>query len=63
MVEENAIEEGKERGGFFKFVEFLRKHCSFLFEIRSLFYFFWFIFFLGILWMAYGLLTNSFTQF
>lgn len=63
MAEENVIEEGKERGGFFKFVEFLRKHCSFLFEIRSLFYFFWFIFFLGILWMAYGLLTNSFTQF
>lgn len=47
----------------FSFDLFLHRHCPFLFEIRSLFYFFWFVFFLGMLWMAYGLFTNSFTQF
>lgn len=47
----------------FSFPLFLREHFPFLFEIRSLFYFFWLLFFLGIFWMAYGLFTNSFTQF
>ena len=63
MLEGTYVNDEKRGKGSFKFVEFLRKHCPFLFEIRSLFYFFWFIFFLGLLWMAYGLLTNSFTQF
>ena len=41
----------------------MREKCSFLFNIRSLFYFFWFVFFIGMAWMAYGLVNNSFTQF
>lgn len=61
-----AKEEGysrKKRWKGFSFGTFLREKCPFLFDIRSLFYFFWLLFVLGLLWMAYGLLTNSFTQF
>ncbi|MCR5692652.1 MAG: YfhO family protein [Bacilli bacterium] len=41
----------------------MREKLPFLFNIRSLFYFFWLVFFIGMAWMAYGLINNSFTQF
>lgn len=45
------------------FGQFMREKFPFLFNIRSLFYFFWLVFFIGMAWMAYGLVNNSFTQF
>lgn len=45
------------------FKEVLREKLPFLFNIRSLFYFFWLMVFLGFLWMASSLFINSFTQF
>ncbi len=45
------------------FGQFMREKLPFLFNIRSLFYFFWLVFFIGMAWMAYGLVNNSFTQF
>lgn len=41
----------------------MHKYCGFLFDVRSLFYYFWAAVLLGFLWMAYSLFTNSFTQF
>lgn len=41
----------------------IREKCPWLFNIRSLFYFFWAMVFLGALWMIYSLFSNSFTQF
>ena len=41
----------------------MHEKFPFLFNIRSLFYFFWLVFFIGMAWMAYGLVNNSFTQF
>lgn len=51
------------RSRHFSFSDWLKKHCGFLFNIRSLFYFFWLLVLLGLGWMAYGLLENSGTQF
>jgi hypothetical protein len=38
------------------------KKTPWLFNWKSLFYFFWFVFFLGALWMGYSLINNSMTQ-
>jgi hypothetical protein len=44
------------------FSSWFHRHCPFLFNIHSLFYFFWLTFGLGLLWMVYSLATNSGTQ-
>jgi len=44
------------------FSPWLREHAEWLFNWKSLFWFFMFIFGLGMLWMGYSLITNSFTQ-
>lgn len=44
------------------FSSFMHKYAPWLFNIRSLFYFFLFVLLLGFAWMAYSLFTNSFTQ-
>lgn len=59
----NETTIGSLRKKQFSFGEFFHKHCPYLFNWKSLFYFFWALFFLGFFWMAYGLLSNSFTQF
>jgi len=45
-----------------RFFEWLNKYAPWLTNWRSLFWFSAFIFFLGMLWMGYSLLTNSGTQ-
>lgn len=52
----------KESEKRFDFLAFCHRHFPFLFEPHSLFYFFWIIFFLGIFWCFYSLVTNGFTQ-
>lgn len=45
-----------------RFIPWLRKHAPWLFSIHSLFYFFLFVFVLGLLWMGYSLISNYGTQ-
>lgn len=45
-----------------KFVKWLRKHCPFFFNPRSLFYYGAIVFLIGIAWMIASLVSNSGTQ-
>jgi hypothetical protein len=44
------------------FGEWLHKKCPFLFNYKSLFWYFWFVFLLGIGWMFYSFFFNGGTQ-
>ncbi len=50
----------KEKGSF---SSWMHKHLPFLFDNKSLFYYGVMVFVLGMLWCAYSLVTNHFTQF
>ncbi len=51
--------EGEKR---FSPARFLRRHLPFLFDYKSLFYYFLLVFFVGVAWCFYSLVTNGFTQ-
>lgn len=52
-------EKAKEKG---KFVKWLRKHCPYFFDWRSLFWYGVMVLLIGILWMIAGLVRNSGAQ-
>jgi hypothetical protein len=62
MAEETPTlsELRNERTG--SFAQRFKKLCPWLFDLKSLFYFFWFVFLLGVAWMFYSLINNSGTQ-
>lgn len=51
------------KGNHQSFSELMHKHLPFLFDIKSLFYYGCLVFVIGMLWCAYSLVTNHFTQF
>ena len=62
MAEATTLSELRAQKEKSSFSIFLRKRAPWLLNWKSLFYYFWAVFFLGLLWMAYSLLNNSFTQ-
>lgn len=67
---ENSAEENKNislsslrKKNSHSFSEWFHKHCSFLFDIKSLFYYGLLVFVMGMCWCGYSLITNHFTQF
>jgi len=58
----NSVNLGELRREKPTFSEWCHKHLAFLFNGFSLFYFFLFIFALGLGWMGYSLIANSGTQ-
>lgn len=67
---ENSVEENKNvslaslrKKNKFSFSEWMHKHCPFLFDIKSLFYYGVLVFVIGMCWCGYSLITNHFTQF
>jgi hypothetical protein len=62
MAEGGTLSELRAKQSKASFSANLHQKTPWLFNWRSLFYFFWFAFFLGALWMAYSLFTNSMTQ-
>jgi hypothetical protein len=62
MAEGGSLSELRAAQSKASFSERFRQKAPWLFNWKSLFYFFWFVFLLGILWMIYSLFTNSMTQ-
>jgi len=62
MTEGATLSELRAQSQKASFSNALHKKTPWLFNWRSLFYYFLAIFLLGVLWMAYSLFTNSLTQ-
>jgi uncharacterized membrane protein YfhO len=62
MAEGGTLAELRTQEQKASFSERAHKKTPWLFNWKSLFYFFLFVFFLGICWMAYSLFNNSLTQ-
>ncbi len=62
MGNNNSVTLGELRQKKPTFSEWSHKHLSWLFDSFSLFYFFVFIFILGLAWMGYSLIVNYGTQ-
>jgi len=62
MAEGTTLSELRAQDKKAAFSAGLHQKAPWLFNWKSLFYYFWAIFLLGILWMVYSLFTNSLTQ-
>ena len=62
MAEGGTLSELRAKQEKASFSAGVKKKAPWLFNWKSLFYFFWFVFFLGVAWMIYSLFTNSMTQ-
>jgi hypothetical protein len=62
MAEGATLSELRAQKQKASFSGFVQRKTPWLTNWKSLFYYFWAVFLIGALWMAYSLLTNSFTQ-